>query len=404
MKQEELTKMSSHRKDGVPYPDEAPTGWVHLTSAISIFGQTLLRGDWEYPYFEWSKYDPSKISDIEQTEILKDNFAYWNKCKDRVAREFLWLCKTGHIVTGYRPIGGGAIVQPMQPEHWEIENIYLRFETWSFDPADPASNEISLPNWIWVQQPSLQESCDRISKSLSNIGTLVCFEEGQICSVTDALKLLNHYADFSDEQSVVGFPKGALTLADYLGSGAVGCVAGRMERRQNANRRGEGGVLVDSRSLWEVPAELWDSLKKSPVQKWLAGSFVMPVDDSNTILLDDVSIDRWQLLEAMEQQGLLIRVQERINSDDATIREGWIAPPKSNQKAAAAIADQPVFKGRFKEILTKAHREFQAPGNSKALNNILSGYYDEAAPLCKSANFDSITSMLRRAYKEDRES
>lgn len=410
MTEDELTYMSSHRADGVAYPDESPAGWVHLTTALSRFGQSLLQGDWEYVYFDWANHAPPIAKTKSENVERLANHAYWNECKERVARDFLWCCWSENIITGHRPAGGGSSVAPMKPEHWELENIYQRFETFSFDPANPASVETSLPDWIWVQEESLVAVCHRINASINNHGRVVYYTQGEFCSVKEAIELLLLYFEPSDSIPILGFPRGATELAALLASGAVTAFAGRMERKLNADRRGNGGTIADGRNDWEIPATAWDGLKESPNQNWLSGSFVLRSDGRNTLTLDGVQINRWLLLEWLEQQGRLIRVQFRVVGT-AHMEEGF-APVVSgdrSEKAAVIPEPNPLNSGRSTQrtdsfarqdnIIVQKMKNDVDEGRSEngwaaALN------YTDDAPKKSGTDIDSVRRRLHARYQE----
>lgn len=75
------------------------------------------------------------------------------------------------------------------------------------------------------------------------------------------------------------------------------------------------------------------------------------------------------------------------NSDD-------IAPSLPHDVA------EPVFQGKFKEILEDVHKEFLKANGSKTLNAIFMGHVDAAQVLCKSTSADGTVTILRRHYNK----
>jgi hypothetical protein len=78
----------------------------------------------------------------------------------RVVSEFNSAMVSGEVKSAFSRIGGGGLT-PIDPIMWRTDDPMLRFRTFSYDPADPFSENISLPCWLWIDLPTLRAAMDR---------------------------------------------------------------------------------------------------------------------------------------------------------------------------------------------------------------------------------------------------
>ena len=160
----------NHRIDGVKYPINPPDGWVFMAFALDLFGPSALELGGSYRDFAWASepdFDPS------------DRMGQWNHDHQKLARRrlpklvraFNSVMTSGEVKSGYSTIGGGAITL-MPPEWWRTDDPMLRYRTFSIDPADPFSDRLSLPCWIWIEDNGLRRAGDRLYRERKGWGPM----------------------------------------------------------------------------------------------------------------------------------------------------------------------------------------------------------------------------------------
>lgn len=320
--EEAIREAAAKRADGVAIPDPSrwPDGWIHLSAALAKFTEAIVE--------DGGGFGPAYAFGLalESPELTDDpDFDDWRrKLAARVAAEFVDACRFEFVETGYRRVGGGGSIESMPSEWWDTEDIFLRFRTWSIDPAEPLSDRLDLPYWIWVDGKGLTRLCDKIWRHKHNIGRTLFVERGQLIGVRDALDVLMPFLPYlTGELRAPGGPDGAWELLHACSAGAVKAIASRMERRFDVTGRGLDGKLIEGENNWMVPADLWKSVDMSPVQNWAGGNFIARPNARNAIRLNRVLIDRADLLHYLEGMGLLLRVQYRHKGEEKPFAEGF---------------------------------------------------------------------------------
>lgn len=312
------------RRDGVPIPDPArwPKGWVHLSAALASVAEKFANdgGGFEPAYASMLTLEnPQPSGDAEFDEYQRKLTAY-------VVEQFIDACRFEFLFTGHRRIGGGGPVEPIPSHWWDTEDIFLRFRTWSLDPADELSSNVDLPNWIWVEERGLKVLCDQIWRRSNDVRTLTFVEKDSFISVSRALYVLTPFLPhLNGTERASGGPPGAMELRDLCASGAVKAVAARMERRFDASGMGREGELLEAHNNWAVPADLWRSVEMSPHQNWAAGTYVATPNARTRTRLEHVEVDWRDLTAYLEGQRLLLRVELREKDGGKPFAQGFVS-------------------------------------------------------------------------------
>lgn len=165
-----VTKAVNHRADGTKYPLNPPEGWVSMPIALETFGPLACEKGGSFMDFTWAWVDIPKQNPLQD----KLNAGLQAKAKGRIrdlARAFSGVLISGEVKSAYSRIGGGGLT-PMEPDLWRTDDPYLRYRTFSFDPAEPFSDRVDLPCWIWIEEASLRKATDRLYRERKGWGPL----------------------------------------------------------------------------------------------------------------------------------------------------------------------------------------------------------------------------------------
>jgi hypothetical protein len=317
-----IREIAPKRSDGTAFPVKAPSGWVHLSGAI-----TRMAALWLNPEPSERAEFYRQTVDLFKATDLPDEAA---KVRDNLAREFCKVCFEGNLLTGFRRIGASGPVEPIDPDWWELEDDLAPFRSWGFDPDNPSNP--TPKSWIWVDRVSLDEQLNVAARGHEPVKF---FERGRMIRLRGALDLLERFIeDRKGPPAPLGAPDGARELKALCESGKVRSLAGYMVRSIRADVRGEKGINCAARNNWLIPPEVWAGVALSPIQNWASGLLLSKPDQRNTYRLKNVLVDRLDLLQHMESLGLLWRAQWRFAGSEEIIAEGFILPEVEPQHDA----------------------------------------------------------------------
>jgi hypothetical protein len=152
------------RFDGAPLPKKWPWGWMHLKAAVASLGTSLLDKGWPYDGFERAQWTAFDSDNAVLNQINRRTTDYCRANLSRIADGFSRAAFEGRFLTGYAKLGGG-MVTPMPRDWWQTtDDELLRFRSFSVDPDAPFEHRPGLPCWIYVEQESFIDHCDRVAR------------------------------------------------------------------------------------------------------------------------------------------------------------------------------------------------------------------------------------------------
>ena len=279
-----IRELAPARADGVAVPWRAPDGYVHLSVAMAKMWNALYRDafdDWQDCYLPIAE-GCTAAAKGEALAGPTDNGE-----GDHLVRFLTDIFKSEVVLTGHRQIGGGGGVEKMPGDWWDVEDLDLRFKSWSIDPADRVSQRVDLPHWIWVDTESFRAALAKVARARSaEPPTKLYFED--------------HWPAFTDAVATLSLAQPTISLPDKLllmlcQSGAVQSQAGIMERVFR-------GKTVLRESLWSIPDTVWQRVGADPKNSPLTGKFYS-CDGDTTLVLHDVMIEAASLADYLVRNG-----------------------------------------------------------------------------------------------------
>jgi hypothetical protein len=275
-----IAEWKPSRIDGLPFPIRAPEGWVHLSIATAKLSHALLGADgdrWEYSFAD------TVMLALGLPNADPDMSENW----EWIAAQAVSVFANETVLTGYRQTGGGGPVTPMPGSWWDLEDLFLRFRTWSIDPDNLASPAASLPCWIWVQSDSLERQLRLIAQYRGTAPVPVGLPAPFWISLPDALGVVSRLSPS------VGSP------AAFI---AALCGANMIEARALLMTRCFAGKEVEREQIWRVPQFAWQLMGHDVRSTPSAGLIYARVGQSE-YLIEGVHLNREALLTALTLKG-----------------------------------------------------------------------------------------------------
>lgn len=280
---EELIKQQAPaRADGVPVPSRAPDGWTHLSVAMAKLAAALLDG----PSRDWRDAYPHIVSACALS-ANGDNGEPDSGGGDQLTTFLTDIFSREAVLTGYRPVGGGSPVVTMPGDWWDVDDLSLRFRTWSIDPNDILSAEAKLPCWIWVDSVGLETVLQKVGAAKSGVSRTHVYSETEWMPFGDAIQLLRDVT-----------PPIANPLA-YLVASLAPCA---VEATATDAQKWFRGVMVLRQNWHPVPAVLWENAGPDPRNDPSEGLFFIS-DGEAVHVLFGVMVGRESLDAYLRRNG-----------------------------------------------------------------------------------------------------
>lgn len=318
-----IAELKPCRVDGLPLPIRAPDGWVHLSIATAKLCHALLGEDGE-------RWEDGYAATVLLAMGLPNAEPPLSENWEWIAAQAVSVFANETVATGYRQTGGGGPVTPMPGSWWDLEDLYLRFRSWSIDPDNLASPVATLPCWIWVEAASLDRQLTRIAEWRGTVAVAVGLPAPFWLSLPEAIALVGRL------DPPVANPTAFL---------AALCGANMIDARAKVMTRCYAGKPVERQGIWRVPQFAWQRLGLDPRSTPSAGLMYARVGQSE-YMMEGVHVRRDELLAAIALKGLAPSHRLDLPDDDqqtagppASEKKKPLAPPELRKAAADFIAD-----------------------------------------------------------------
>lgn len=322
--EETIRELAPSRADGVAVPSRAPDGWTHLSVAMAKLAAALLNG----PSRDWREAYPLIVEACRLATLDSDGERE-NGGGEQLVTFFTDIFSREAVLTGYRPVGGGSPVRKIPGDWWDVDDIYLRFRTWSIDPNDVLNSDISLPCWIWVDSAGLEIALRKVAAAKLGLVATHAYDPHEWLPLGEALRLLS--------EAIPRIEDPMTYLVQLLAPSAV-------EARATDAQKWFRGVMVLRENWCAVPSELWEESAPDPRDDLANGLVHISVGDAVHVL-SGVFVGRSALLAYLKRSGFTVLPQEaNVSRVDAAPTTGLdITPLPESEQAEIKVR---VAKGR----------------------------------------------------------
>lgn len=321
------------RRDGTPFPRSEPEGWVHLSEAVARFAAALFQEKWQNVYLPCLQLADDLEDDSADEKVMRSV-----REAEYLIEQFTDACRLEYLRTGCTEVGWNSEVTPIPAQWWDTEDRQLRFRSWSIDPANPLSAQLSLPCWIWVERKSLELVCDDIALKVAGIGKCHIMMSDRYNTLDVALFL----ASAADTKSHASMPPGASVLVPLFASGRVRTWADKRMRFLRVAGRGELSRPIERNEWCPVPSDDWQSFTPNAFQNWAKGNFLLEVGERSVVRLEGLKVDCADLMDYLNGLGYRFEHDGRAVVCDASGRLVISDVSDKSPSPPSALAATPV--------------------------------------------------------------